>query len=79
MDLSFIHSMTPIEKVIIALMIFFTFWLICSLPGYMRKYKQKRKEKERDKKNAIQWLVNTLQKIEDKYHKSFIDWYKNNI
>jgi len=77
MSLSILNNLSSTQSTILELILFFTFGIIISLPNYIRKHKKKRKEKEYEKKKAIQWLVNVLQKVEDKHHKSFIDWYKN--
>jgi len=43
------------------------------------KFIKKKNNKNKSKKKEIQSLVNTLQNIENKYHKSFIERYwKNN-
>jgi hypothetical protein len=59
-------------------MLILTIGTIHELIVYIKKQIMKRKEEQKNKKKSVQRLVNALKRIEDRYHKSFIDWHKNN-
>ena len=75
---NFLISLNETETNIFGIMLILTIGTIHELIVYIKKQITKRKEEQKNKNKSVQRLVNALQRIEDKYNKSFIDWHKNN-
>ena len=74
---NFLISLNETETTIMGITLILTIGMIHELIIYIKKYNKKSKEEKQNKKKATLRLVNALKRIEDKYHKSFIDWHKN--